>query len=238
MTHKHHSVVAVRAYRLTVSDEPWHFARENAEAVAAHWQQRLQTNPAFFNGTVHLLGRFEIAEGQFTGELLRTDFASFLYWRDHGYPDKTMCDCFGSALLRSSDAKIILGRQAPGRINSGLTYCPGGFIDQRDVGADGTVDFASSVAREIVEELGYAPDTFTPSPGAYLTFDGQLLSVAIDHVSHLDADTLLRLARDHIAAEADSELEDVVAVAAVSDVQSLAMPGFMTPLLHRVLAAP
>lgn len=229
-------VIRVESLGMRVVDVPWPFAAANADRIAAHWQARLAQNPAFFNGVIYVLHAYDVSDSRFTGDLLRTDFASYLYWKDQGYPDATVWDCFGSALLLSSDGHIILGRQAPGQLNSGLTYFPGGFIDQRDVGADGIVDMNAAVARELVEELGLAPDAFAPRPGAYLTFDGQLLSIAIEYVSAHDAATLVQSGRDHIAGEAHSELQDVVAVATREDIASLAMPSFTRTLLQTLLA--
>lgn len=228
-------VVHVQSHHLRVIQAGWQYAIEQAAEIAAHWQHRLAQNPGFFNGPIHLLREWKIDNGHFTGDLLRTDFASFLYWREHDHPDRSVRDCFGSGLLRSSDEKIILGRQSPGHINSGLTYFPGGFIDHRDVDADATVDVAASVSREITEELGFAPGTFVSRPGAYLTLEGQLLSIAIDHVSPLSADELVRMARSFIASEPDSELEDVVAVATPADLVSLPMPPFTRLLLQTLL---
>ncbi len=230
-------VVHAQCHVLRVIDHPWPFAIEASGQIAAHWQQRIEQNPSFFNGQIHLLRRWDLSDGRFTGELLKTDFASFLYWREHDYPDRSVRDCFGSALLRSSDGRIILGRQSPGHINAGLTYLPGGFIDQRDVASDGTVDVAASVAREIAEELGYADGTFAAEPGAFLTFDGQLLSIAIEYTSTQSAAALLESARKFIASEKDPELEAVIAVAARADYAHLAMPGFTKALLDAVLGS-
>lgn len=230
-------VVRVNAYRLAVFDERWAFADSNAEAIAAHWQRRKAENANFFNGAIHLLHRYALVDEIFTAELFRTDFASYLYWRENDYPDKSVSDCFGSALLRSGDGKVILGRQAPGNVNSGLTYLPGGFIDKRDVGPDRFVDIAGSVSREIFEELGFVPGTFMPRPGAYLTFHDALISIAIEFVCPKGADDLLALARRHIAAESKPELEDVSAVATLADLQGLAMPGYASTLLRSLLPA-
>ncbi|MDO9384327.1 MAG: NUDIX hydrolase [Hyphomicrobiaceae bacterium] len=229
-------VVHVQSHVLRVVDEAWPFSIEASAQIANHWQRRVEQNPSFFNGRIHLLRQWELLNGHFSGELLKTDFASFLYWREHEYPDRSVRDCFGSALLRSSDGQIILGRQSPGHINSGLTYFPGGFIDHRDVAADGTVDVAGSVAREIAEELGFPDGTFAAVAGAYLTFDGQLLSIAIDHVSAQDAVSLTQSASRFIASEPDSELEAVVAVATPADYAHLAMPDFTKALLDTILA--
>jgi 8-oxo-dGTP pyrophosphatase MutT (NUDIX family) len=221
----------VRTCRLRVGAAPWPFARAHAAAIRAHWAKRQAENPAFFNGVIHILHRHSLADGVFDGELLRTDFQSYLYWRETGYPGAGLYDAFGSALLRSSDGKILLGRQAPGNINSGLTYLPGGFIDKRDVRPDLSIDLAGSIEREVSEELGLPPATFTARPGAIVTFAGPLISIAIDHVSHLTSDRLLSQARRHIASEREPELEDVVAVAGVADLQSLAMPDYARMLL-------
>jgi hypothetical protein len=73
-------------------------------------------------------------------------------------------------------------------------------------------------------------------PGAYLTFDGQLLSIAIEHVSTHAAATLVDSASRFIASETDPELEAVLAVADRADYAHLAMPGFTKALLETLLA--
>lgn len=221
----------VRTCSLHVSSAPWAFAESQAGAIAAHWAQRLAQNPAFFNGAIHLLHDYSLEGGVFHGRLLRTDFKSYLYWRETGYPGHGLHDAFGSALLRSREGKILLGRQAPGNINAGLTYLPGGFIDRRDVRPDQSIDLAGSIEREIAEELGFPQDSFTAKPGALVTFAGPLISIAIDYTSPRTAADLLAMARRHIASECEPELEDVVAVASAADLQALAMPDYARNLL-------
>ncbi len=228
-------VVRIESYALRVVERAWPFAASNAAAIAANWQARSAANPSFFNGPIHLLSEWHMTGGCFSGAFIRTDFASYLYWRDQGYADPSMIDCFGSAVLRSSDGKILLGRQAPGHVNSGLTYFPGGFIDDRDVTPEGAIDIAASVRREAGEELGFADGTFAERPGAHLVRDGQLLCIAIDHVSPLDAETLLTQARRFIAGEPNSELEHVLAVATRAELSGLAMPGYARALLEQLL---
>jgi hypothetical protein len=229
-------IVHVDAWSLKRVEGTWPFAVANAADIARHWREVTARNPNYFDGTVHLLAHFAMRDGRFDGELLATNFASFLYWRESGYSDTTVVDCFGSGLLRASDGGIILGRQSPGHINSGLTYLPGGFIDERDIGIDGAVDVAASVGREIGEEMGFPPGTFTVRPGAYVTRIGQQMSVAVEHVSHLDSATLVRMAREFIATEADPELEDALAVRRRADLDGLAMPEFARSLVHHLLA--
>jgi hypothetical protein len=228
-------IMHVDAWSLKRVEGAWPFAVYNAAEIARHWREVTARNPNYFNGTVHLLSGFAMRDGHFDGELLATNFASFLYWRESGYPDTTVVDCFGSGLLRAGDGGIILGRQSAGHINSGLTYLPGGFIDERDIGADGAVDVAVSVGREIGEEMGFPPGTFTVRPGAYVTRIGQQMSVAVEHVSQLDSAALVRMARAFIASEADPELEDAVAVHRRSDLDGIAMPEFARALVLHLL---
>lgn len=228
-------VVPVSTIDLRVHDAPWPFAEQNAAEIARHWTRRQAENPGFFNGTIHLLESFDLRDGHFSGRVIPTRFASFLYWRDNGYPDKSVRDCFGSALIRSNDGQYILGRQSPGHINTGLTYLPGGFIDQRDVDGDGRVDVAGSVAREMREEAGFDANLFSSPGGALLTFDDCLLSIAIEFVASTPAETLLAEGAAHLSNDAEGELEALVAIKTLADLDTLQVPGYARYLLQHVL---
>ena len=235
MSHSSSQVVRVKAHTLATSSKTWAFADAKKDEIERHWNRRLEQNPGFFNGTIFVLGDFTLSDACFSGTLLKTNFASFLYWKENGYSDKTVRDCFGSAIVRSSDGKVLLGRQSAGHINSGLTYFPGGFIDERDVGDDGKVAVAQSVQREAAEELGVSPQELGCLPGAYITFDGQLVSIGIELQSALPAGTLLEKVRAHIAQEDEPELEDVIAVAGLKACAGAEMPGFARLLLSELL---
>lgn len=230
-------VVAVATFDIRVQRGKWPFAEQNEHAIAQHWQRRKAENPSFFNGTVHLLGDHELSDTHFTGSLVPVSFASFLFWKDSGYPDKTVYDCFGSALVRSQSGSVILGRQSPGNINAGLTYLPGGFIDERDVGGDGRVDLAASVAREMKEELGFDAASFAQTRGARITFCEQLVSLAIEFVSQETSQHLVTQGMHHIAGEADSELEQLVAVDRLTDLGGYDVPSYARVLLEHLLPA-
>ena len=79
-------VAAVDEVRLAVTGEAWAYAEENRAAIAASWAERIAASPRFFNGVVHVARRCRIADGRFTAELVRTDFASYVHWRTAGYP--------------------------------------------------------------------------------------------------------------------------------------------------------
>ncbi len=113
------------------------------------------------------------------GVLAATDFAASLYWRETGYRDQAVVDCFGSAIFLGSDGALIYGRQSAGHINAGMLYPPGGFIDERDIGRGGAVDLDASIAREITEETGLNPTALRRDRGFLVTRYGPLLSIGV-----------------------------------------------------------
>lgn len=221
---------------LSVGEGRWPFAEAHAAAIDAHWERRLAANPTMFNGLIHVLGSGTIADGALTGSLLRTDFKSFLYWKDSGYPDRSVRDAFGSALIYAADGAIVLGRQAAGNLNAGLVYLPGGFIDGRDADAEGRVDVAVSVAREVAEETGLEVAGLQRLPGYVLTEAGALLSIAVAYRSPLPAGELQRAIHAHIAADPEPELSEVLMVRSAADIAGLAMPLYAEVLLGHLLA--
>ncbi|MDX2258890.1 MAG: NUDIX hydrolase [Hyphomicrobiaceae bacterium] len=180
----------------------------------------------------------EMRDASAEGRLVKTDFKSFLYWRDHGFPEAGVRDGFGSALIRARDGAILLGRQSAGHINSGMTYLPGGFIDDRDVGADGIVRLGDSIAREVAEETGLELADLVPSDGFLVTRAGPQVSFARTFLSPLDGEALARRVREFLSRQSGAELADVVLVREPADCASLAMPAFARHLLPVVLRAP
>jgi 8-oxo-dGTP pyrophosphatase MutT (NUDIX family) len=203
-------VQRVAACRLQVSNKRWTFAEQNEHPIAEHWQERSSRQPAFFNGKVLVMEPPRIEGGKLSSQLLETDFASYLYWRDLGFPETGVRDGFGSALIRARDGEVLLARQRPGHVNGRLLYMPGGFIDRRDVNGDGTVDIDASVAREIDEETGLEVTEFTRRPGYLVTRLGAQVSIAVELVSPLAADELRALLISNISRQSEPELSDFV----------------------------
>lgn len=217
---------------LSVRDDPWLFAVANREAIDAHWEKRSAESPGFFNGVVHMLVDGEIHEQEFRAQFRAVEFKSFLFWREHGYPDLTVKDAFGSALIRSVEGHVLLGVQSAGNLNTGLAYLPGGFIDPRDVDADGRIDIAQNVLREIREETGLGDADLTCLPGYIVTRAGPHVSIAVELVSPLPSQSLRQRILDHISADAEPELSDIVIIATRNDIVPHAMPVFAAVLLR------
>lgn len=213
----------------------WRFAIDNQRAIDSHWQKRAAEMPGFFNGTIYMLASHEMAEGRFAAVLRPVEFKSFLYWRETGYPDAGLIDVFGSALIRSVEGHVLLGRQRAGNVNSGLSYLPGGFIDGRDVAEDGSVDIAASILREVWEETGIDPADLERVPGFILTQSGPQVSIAVELRSPLRSDDLRAAMLAAIAREADPELDDIVVVRSGADIASIPMPRYATALLRTLL---
>ncbi|WP_072392493.1 NUDIX hydrolase [Hyphomicrobium sp. CS1GBMeth3] len=225
-------VFTATALDLRLSDERWPFADQHKDEIAAHWDRRVRQSPAFFNGPVLVLADYALAEdGVLRGRFLRSDFRSFLYWRETGLRDASVMDAFGCGLILSAEGSVLLGRQRAGNLNGGLCYPPAGFVDDSDVAADGSVDIEASAAREIVEETGLTAPTIERAGGYVITVAGPVLSIAVTFRSELPGAKLLLEAQRHIASDADSEIAAFLLAVPGSTLDDVPMPPYARALV-------
>ncbi len=230
--HNETRLIAAPAVDLRVTDTAWEFAQRHEAGIAAHWARRSHENPNYFNGTVLMLSDWSVdGDGRFSGRFIRTDFRSFLYWRESGETDAAVRDTVATALIRARDGCVLLCEQRAGHLNSGLTTPPGGFIDARDVGPDGGIDITRAVMREIEEETGLGPSALRPKPGVLIAMAGRLVSFAVVWETDLPGAALVQDATRHIATEANGELQRVLAVPPADALQTLTMPDYARLLL-------
>jgi 8-oxo-dGTP pyrophosphatase MutT (NUDIX family) len=226
-----------RVTQLELSVEPWSwpFADQRRDDIDAHFALRRREKPQLWNGRV-LLGRHPV----FTGDCLRagyfeTDFASFLAWRDWGFPDQSVFNGFGMGALRSSDGAFLLGEMGDHTANAGRIYFPAGTPDPDDVKL-GALDIAGSIAREIEEETGLAPDDYR----AAAHWDCVVSGAAIAMMRILNVDSTGEALRGRIEAnlarQHQPELVAMHLVRATSDFTA-AMPRYVTAFLEKQLAA-
>lgn len=237
MLSRQDSVSQVARCELRLTGASWDFAQVNAAAIERHWRRRLVSNARYFNGAIQLMQDGTIDEGICRASFVRTDFKSYLYWREHGYPPADAYDAFGSAIVRSADGAVLLGLQKQGNINAGLAYLPGGFIDQRDVGPDGTIDIGASIERELTEETGLAGAEFQVQPGFWIIRCGAQLSMAREYRSPLSADALRTQILRYLAADPDPELADIVIVRAAGALDPALVPPYTRLALVHVFAS-
>jgi 8-oxo-dGTP pyrophosphatase MutT (NUDIX family) len=149
------SVAIHRVAQFDLKCDPWTwpFAVERRAEIDAHFALKQAEKPKLWNGRV-LLGRNPVfTAGRFSADYFETDFASFLAWRDWGFPDNSVFNGFGMGALRGNDGAFVLGEMAGHTANAGRIYFPSGTPDLDDL-RDGMVDIAGSVAREVEEETG------------------------------------------------------------------------------------
>src|SRR5215218_892640 len=166
---------SVKTLDLAVSGAPWAFAEEKRAEIEAHFAKAREAKPAIWNGRVLLCRNPRAEAGVHRADYFETDFASFLAWRDWGFPDKSVFNSFGSGALRSADGAFVLGRMSAHTANAGRIYFPAGTPDPNDV-FDGRVDLALSIVRAVEEEVGLEQAAFAPSDDWTIVETGQVVA--------------------------------------------------------------
>jgi 8-oxo-dGTP pyrophosphatase MutT (NUDIX family) len=146
--------IPVKSLDLRLRSGTWAFADAERSGIADHWRKLANDNPKIWNGDVLICTDVEMKDGELRGRFLKTDYASFVAWRDWGWPDKTVYNLFGTAAVLSSDRAVLYGRMASHTLNAGKVYPPGGSLEMKDVLPDGRIDVMGSITRELEEETG------------------------------------------------------------------------------------
>lgn len=202
------TVFLLEEVRLDVSDAPLDFAQANRGAIEAYWAEALAANPALWNGPAFLFSRVEAGQGVLDATAHRTDFATFLYWRDCGRPDSAF-HITGSSLPVTADGALFAVRMAAHTANAGKVYFPAGSFDDADL-VESRLDVTANIAREMREETGF--DFGDADDGFVATFDRNAFYIA--RRSHLPVgfDEAVARFRAHQAATGDDEAETAVAI--------------------------
>lgn len=152
-----------RVTELDLAFEPWDwpFARDNAAAISAHFRTERARKPALFNGKVLLMRDLQFSGSRVSARYFETDFASFLAWRDFGFPGEGVSNGFGMGALRGSDGVFLMGEMSAHTSNAGRIYFPSGTPEPDDLAGD-RVDIAGSIKREVTEETGLTETDYAP----------------------------------------------------------------------------
>jgi 8-oxo-dGTP pyrophosphatase MutT (NUDIX family) len=209
--------------------QPWAFAEERRTDIDAHFAARQREKP-IWNGRVLLGCNPAFTPGRFSADYFENDFASFLAWRDWGFPDAAVFNGFGMGALRSADGAFLLGEMAGHTSNAGRVYFPSGTPDLDDIRGD-TVNIAGSVAREVEEETGLTAADYRPRPH----WDCVVSGTAIAMIRILDVDISGEQLRGRIEANlANQPQPELCAIHLVRGSNNLtpAMPRFVTAFLE------
>jgi 8-oxo-dGTP pyrophosphatase MutT (NUDIX family) len=220
----------VTTLALRVRPWTWRFADERREDIDAHFAAQRRERPQLWNGRI-LLGRnAAFTGGCFSAEYFEADFASFLAWRDWGYPDSEVFNGFGMGALRASDGAFVMGEMGHHTANGGRIYFPSGTPDLDDI-SGGAVDMPGSVAREVLEETGLTSSDYRAA--AY--WDCVVSGSAIAMIRILDVDSpgeaLRARIEANLAAQSQPELSAIHLVRGNNDLTA-AMPRFVTAFVE------
>jgi len=227
-------------YRVTTLDlavRPivWPFAEERRAEITAHFAEKQRERPKLWNGRV-LLGRDAVfTDGHLAATYFETDFASFLAWRDWGFPDKAVFNGFGMGALRSSDGAFVMGEMAHHTANAGRIYFPSGTPDLDDVRGD-TLDISGSVTRELEEETGLTAADYRAEPDWHCVVAGP--TIAMLKLVNLDMPGQVARARieANLARESEPELSAIHLVRGMDDLTP-SMPRFVTAFVAQQFAS-
>jgi 8-oxo-dGTP pyrophosphatase MutT (NUDIX family) len=225
------SVREVSRLDLVYAPQPWLFAAERRSEIDAHFEQARRERPGIWNGQVLVMHRHCLVRDVLEGAFLQTDFASFMAWRDWGFPDTGVINCFSMAALRASDGGWIMGVMAPHTSTRGKIYFPAGTPDPEDV-VDGTVDLAGSAIREVAEETGLGAGDFVETNGWHCVLDGPSIALMKVLHAHAPAELLRQRILEYLARETTPELADIRIVRSRRDFDPM-MPRFVTTFLDR-----
>jgi len=224
------AIVRIERLDLRLEPRPWAFAAERRADIDAHFAELRRAKPALWNGRVLMIHRFALAGAAIRAACLETDYASLLAWRDWNFPDPTVRNFFGAAVLRAADDAFLLAVMGAHTANAGQVYFFTGTPEPADVTGD-VVDLDRSVLRELGEETGLTARDVAVEPGWHAVFAGQRIALMKSLRVDMPAAALRARIVTHLAGEAVPELADIRIVRGPADLDPR-MPPFTTAFLE------
>jgi 8-oxo-dGTP pyrophosphatase MutT (NUDIX family) len=213
---------------------PWPFADERRADIDAHFDVK-RRDKSIWNGRI-LLGRDpDFTAARFSARYFDADFASFLAWRDWGFPDGGIFNGFGMGALRCSDGAFILGEMGRHTANAGRVYFPSGTPDLDDIRGN-AVDIAGSIAREVEEETGLKPTEYHACAHWDCVVSGAVIAMIKKLNVDLTGEALRARIEANLAGQRQPELSAIHLVRERCDLTP-AMPRFVTAFIEAELAA-
>lgn len=224
--------ITVRRLELGIAPYAWPFAQERRREIDDHFAALRRSKAELWNGRVLLMKDAAFGDGVLGGTFFETGFADFMAWRDWGFPDRTVQNCFSMGALRGCDGGYLLGVMSVFTANAGRIYFPAGTPEPADV-VGGTVDLLGNVLRELQEETGLDPATLSVAADWTAVVAGPRLALMKAIQADRPAETLRAEVLRHLATEARPELADIRIVRSADDFHP-AMPDFVTAYLSYV----
>jgi len=229
------SIHRVTTLDLTLAPWTWPFAVKNSEAIVENFAAQQAKKPALFNGRVLLMREPQVIGERLTATYFESDFATYLTWRDFGFPGDGIFSGFGMGALRDADGVYVMGEMSQHTANGGRVYFPSGTPDPSDLIGD-RVDIEGSIVREVEEETGLTPADYT----ARSEFRCVIAKPAVAIVQVLDLKTSAAAAKqtilNNIAREELPEFSDVHLIRNAADITP-AMPRYVAAFIREVTGA-
>jgi len=229
-TQRDAAIYRVGALDLKVESWAWPFSQQRRPEIEAHFAETKREKPNIWNGRVLLARNADFTDGRLTSCYFETDFASLLAWRDWGFPDRSVFNGFGMGALRSADGAFVLGEMASHTSNAGRIYFAAGTPDPEDV-ADGVLDIAGSVARELEEETGLTAADYVANSHWDCVVVGASVAMMKILTVDLSGEALKARIEANLARQVQPELSAIHLVRSVGDF-SASMPRFITAYLE------
>ena len=213
-------VTLVNNVAVQLDGTPWPFATQNSEQISAFWQKKQKRHPHFYDGQVHVMTSWEIRGAQnsaaaFIGNLCRTNFASFLYWKASDAHSRNEVDFSGGAALLCPDGALLMVLTGDHTMAPGTLEFPSGFVEVSDF-EDNKLNFDRHVEREVTEELVISKEELgRPKQYVVSAADGivQVLSIFIVDTNGDEFTEKWRRRTETLR----SEITDVIAIYRSSD---------------------
>lgn len=222
------------AVSLTVAPHRWRYENDNCSKIEKYWKKAQDENPTLHNGEVYMLTEWDLAGAQLEGVVQPATFASFLYWRQCGYPETGARNCFGSSILQSRDGHLIFGRMAAHTSTAGLVYPVGGSFSEDDV-REGMLHVESNIVRELLEETGLKPQDARREDGYICVEEGPRISLAARFLFDCTSSELRHRIQGHLDMSDEPELDDVVIFRRRAFARHHRMPDFARLLIDHLL---
>jgi 8-oxo-dGTP pyrophosphatase MutT (NUDIX family) len=225
------AVIRVERLEFDYAPQPWSFADARRQEIDAHFADGQRKKPALWNGRVLLLHRHRFEGLVFKGAFLETDFASFYAWRNWGFPEAGVVNCFAMAALCGSDGGYLLGVMGAHTASAGMVYFPAGTPEPEDIVGD-KVDLTAGVMRELTEETGLTSADVTADAGWYSVLNGpRIAHMKVLRAPEPAAQLRARIV-DHLAGDPEPELSDIMVVREPADLDARVPPFVTAFLLH------
>ena len=222
-----------------LDEAPWPFATQNSEKISAFWRAKQKSHPHFYNGQVHVMTSWEIRGAQtnaatFVGNLLRTNFASFLYWRGLDARSQKEVDFSGGAAVLCPDGALLMALSGDHTIAPGTLEFPSGFVDISDF--DGKkLDFDRHVEREVTEEFVMTKEELGGPKQYLVTAADGIVQVLSIFIVDINGDEFVERWRSRPGA-LRSEISDVVAIYRSNDLAGFSIQAHVKAALRYLLS--